>query len=104
MIHGSPGHMLGLRDGRIFLTVGTRRQGQRGCVARVLNPEGTDLDSAPELVIRNDAQSADCGYPWSVELNDGRVLVVYWYHYADDHRGIEGAIVEEIKNTSISTV
>lgn len=96
MIHGSPGHILGLRDGRIFLTVGTRWQGQRGCVARVLNPEGTDLDSAPELVIRNDAQSPDCGYPWSVELNDGRVLVVYWYHYADDHRGIEGTIVEEI--------
>jgi len=27
---------------------------------------------------------------------NGRVLVVYWYHYADDHRGIEGTIVEEI--------
>lgn len=95
-IHGSPGHMLGLRDGRIFLTVGTRWQGQRGCVARVLNPEGTDLDTTPELVIRNDALSPDCGYPWSVELNDGRVLVVYWHHYTDDHRGIEGAIVEEV--------
>ena len=57
--HGSPSHMLGLRDGRIFLTVGTRWEGQRGCVARVLNPEGTNLDT-------------------------------------HDHRGIEGAIVEEV--------
>jgi len=94
-IHGSPGHMLGLKDGRIFLTVGTRWEGQRGCVARVLDPEGTDLDTASELVIRDDALTTDCGYPWSVELNDGRVLVVYWHHFDDDHRGIEGAIVAE---------
>ena len=88
--------MLGLRDGRIFLTVGTRWAGQRGCSARVLDPEASDLESAPELVIRADGRSPDCGYPWSVELNDGRVLVAFWHHYPDDHRGIEGAIVEEI--------
>ena len=95
-IHGSPAHMLGLKDGRIFLTVGTRWEGQRGCVARVLDPEGSDLDTAPELVISDDSLSPDCGYPWSIERDDGRVLVVYWHHYADDHRGIEGAIVEEV--------
>ena len=95
MVHGSPGHMLGLRDGRIFLTVGTRWEGQRGCVGRVLDPEGNNLDTAPEFVIERNALSADCGYPWSVELNDGRVLVVYWHHYPDNHRGIEGAILEE---------
>ena len=96
MIHGSPGHMLGLRDGRIFLTVGTRWEGQRGCVGRVLDPEGSDLDTAPEFVIEDSGLSADCGYPWSVELNDGRVLVAYWHHYPDNHRGIEGAILEEV--------
>ena len=96
MVHGSPGHMLGLRDGRIFLTVGTRWEGQRGCVARVLEPEGSDLDAAPEFVIEDNGLSADCGYPWSVELNDGRVLVAYWHHYPDNHRGIKGAILEEV--------
>ena len=96
MIHGSPGHMLGLRDGRIFLTVGTRWEGQRGCVARVLEPEGSDLDAAPEFVIEDNGLSADCGYPWSVELNDGRVLVAYWHHYPDNHRGIKGAILEDV--------
>ena len=96
MVHGSPGHMLGLRDGRIFLTVGTRWEGQRGCVARVLEPEGSDLDTAPEFVIEDHGLSADCGYPWSVELNDGRVLVAYWHHYPDNHRGIKGAILEEV--------
>lgn len=96
MIHGSPGHMLGLRDGRIFLTVGTRWAGQRGCVARVVEPEGGDIDIVAPFVIQADACSPDCGYPWSVELEDGRVLVVYWHHYNNDDRGIEGAIVEEV--------
>ena len=95
-IHGSPGHMLGLRDGRIFVTVGTRWEGQQGCTARVVDPEGTDLDTAPDLIVRNDSQSWDCGYPWAVELNDGRVLVVYYYHYPDGQIGIEGSIVEEV--------
>ena len=95
-IHGSPGHMLGLRDGRIFLTVGTRWEGQRGCSVRILDPEGSDMDTAPELVISGDGRSPDCGYPWSAELEDGRVLVVFWHHYEDDHRGIEAAVVEEV--------
>ena len=96
MVHGSPGHMLALRDGRIFLTVGTRWAGQRGCSARVLDPEGENIDTAPEIIIRDDARSPDCGYPWSVELDDGRVLVAYWHHFDDDLRGIEGAILEEV--------
>ena len=33
-MQGCPGHLLGLRDGRIFATVGTRWEGQRGCLAR----------------------------------------------------------------------
>ena len=94
-IHGSPAHLLGLRDGRIFLTVGTRWEGQRGCAGRVLDPEGTDLETAPEFVIEAGGISQDCGYPWAVEREDGSVLVVYWHHYPDGHRGIEAAVVEE---------
>ena len=87
--------MLGLRDGRIFVTVGTRWAGQLGYTARVLEPEGNDLDSAPDLVVRGDSQNADCGYPWAVELNDGRVLVVYYYSCPDGPCGIEGTVIEE---------
>ena len=106
-VHGYPAHLLGLRDGRIFLTVGTRWAGQSGCLARVLDPEGTelettpiqetapDLENGPDVIVQSDSSSHDCGYPWSVELEDGRVLVVYWNHYPDNHRGIEGAILAE---------
>jgi len=94
-IRGCPAHMLGLRDNRIFVTVGTRWTGQRGCAVRVLEPEGGDMDTAPDLVVRGDSISTNCGYPWAVELNDGKVLVVYYFTYPDGVSGIEGSIVEE---------
>ena len=87
--------MLKLRDGRIFVTVGTRWKGQMGCLARVLNEEASDIDSSPNIVVRSESVSRDCGYPWAVELNDGKVLVVYYYHYQDGNRGIEASILEE---------
>ncbi|MBV7332263.1 glycoside hydrolase [Chloroflexi bacterium TSY] len=93
-IRGCPGHLLGLRDGCILMTVGTRWASQQGCMARVLDPEGTDLDTAQDLVIRADSVDVDCGYPWAVELNDGRVLAVYYYGYPDGSHGIEGTILE----------
>ena len=94
-IKGSPGHILGLRDGRMFITVGTRYEEQLGCTARVVDPEGLDLETAPDIAVRKDSLNTDCGYPWSVELKDGRVLVVYYYVYSDGTRGIEGTILAE---------
>lgn len=95
-IKGSPGHMLGLADGRIFVTVGTRWEGQRGCMATVLDPEGSDLSRATDLIVRGDSHSSDCGYPWAVELNDRRVLIVYYFDYGGYLCGIEGTIVEDV--------
>jgi hypothetical protein len=94
-IKGCPGHLLGLRDGRIFATVGTRWDGQQGCMARILEPEASDLDEAPDVVVRSDSNETDCGYPWAIQLQDDRVLVVYYYTYPDGGRGIEGTILEE---------
>ena len=95
-IKGSPGHILKLSDNRIFITAGTRKENQRGCIARIVDPEGTNLDSETDLLIRNDSLTSDCGYPWAVELYDGKVLIVYYYTYSDQTRGIEGTIVEEV--------
>lgn len=94
-IRGCPGHLLGLGDGRILATVGTRWEGQKGCIARILEPEARDLNTAQDLVVRTDSIEADCGYPWSVELVDGRVLIVYYYTYEDGTRGIEASVIEE---------
>jgi hypothetical protein len=61
-----------------------------------LTPEGEDLDTAPDIVIRGDSFDPDCGYPWSVELNNGNVLVIYYYVNENGVRGIEGTIVEDV--------
>lgn len=92
---GCPGHLLGLRDSRIFATVGTRWAGQRGCLARVIDPEGSDIDDAPDIIVRADSSDNDCGYPWALQLSDEHVIVVYYYTYPDGTRGIEGTILEE---------
>jgi hypothetical protein len=65
-------------------------------VARVLDPDATDLESAQEISVRSDSMSPDCGYPWAVELSDGRVLVVYYHVNEERLRGIEGTILEEV--------
>ena len=106
-IRGFPAHILALVDGRMFVSVGTRRTGQNGCICRICDPEGADLETVPDIPIRSDSlvtwrsstdssfEASDCGYPWAVELSDGRVLVVYYYVYGDGTRGIEGSILEE---------
>ncbi|MDP7131090.1 MAG: exo-alpha-sialidase, partial [Planctomycetota bacterium] len=79
----------------ILFTVGTRWEGQLGCKAKVLNPAASDLEDALDIIVRSDSNNSDCGYPWSVELNDGRLLVVYYFVYENDTVGIEGTILEE---------
>ncbi|MBL9203102.1 MAG: hypothetical protein JNL39_21515, partial [Opitutaceae bacterium] len=38
----------------------------------------TDIEAAPEFVIRDDGATVDLGYSWSVQLDDTRVLVAYY--------------------------
>ncbi len=75
-VYGYPPHALRLRDGRILLTYGHRWHpyGQRA----QLSDDGVDFSKYRELVIRDDAIDADLGYPSSVELDDGRILTVYY--------------------------
>lgn len=95
-IRGTNAHILGLRDGRMFISVTTRWRGQQGCRCRVVEPKGSDLETAPDVAIRGDSVGRDCGYPWAVQRTDGNVLVVYWFTYRDGTRGIEGSVLEEV--------
>lgn len=80
----NPYGLLRLNDGNVLLTYGYRRK-PYGIRAKVLNPECTDIDSSPEVILRSDGFGADLGYPSSVQLNDGKILVVYYIH--DEYRG-----------------
>lgn len=95
-IRGTNAHILALQDGRMFISVTTRWNGQQGCLFRVVEPEGSDLESVADITIRSDSAGPDCGYPWAVQRKDGSVLVVYWFTHADGTRGIEASVVEEI--------
>lgn len=81
---GHPFHPLNLSDGRLLLTYGYR-QPPFGVRARLLDTPTDDPDAYPEIILRDDGLCADLGYPWAVELADGRLLVAY---YLTDDQGI----------------
>jgi sialidase-1 len=90
---GHPLQAMRLPDNRVFVVYGYRHQ-PFGIRARILNAECTDFATAEEFVIREDGGSWDIGYPWSVQLDKNRVLVVYYYNQNDGPRYIAGSILE----------
>lgn len=90
---GHPLHALRLPDDRVLLTYGYRHA-PLGIRARVLNAECTDFASAPEVILRDDGGTSDLGYPWSVQLDDRHVLVVYYFNVGKGIQHIAGTILE----------
>ena len=90
---GYPLHALRLPDDRVLLTYGYQYK-PYGIRTRILNPECTDFATAPEIILRDDAGGTDLGYPWSVQLDENRVLVVYYYNIDEDSQHIAGTILE----------
>jgi sialidase-1 len=90
---GHPLHALRLADHRVLLVYGYRHP-PYGIRARILNPECTDFATAAEIVIRDDGGTTDLGYPWSVQLDDRRALVVYYFNVGDGPRHIAGSVLE----------
>lgn len=90
---GHPLTPLKLADGRILLVYGYRHK-PFGIRARILNAECTNWDTAKEFVLRDDGGTTDLGYPWSIALNDNKVLVVYYFNKDSGVRHIAGTIIE----------
>ena len=98
-----PQHLLRLRDGRLLMSYGYRRQpwGVRACLS---SDNGKTWDMDNEIVIRMDggtpdAQptkviSKDLGYPVSVQLADGRVFTVYYFNPGGSNFFIAGTFWE----------
>lgn len=83
-IYGTPGSLVALNDGRLMATYGYRRHpyGVRCCFSV---DHGRSWNVGTEVIVRNDAPSWDCGYPFSLELAPGRILTVY---YLSDDKGV----------------
>lgn len=90
---GHPLNALRLPDNRVLLTYGYRHK-PYGIRARILNAECTDFKTAPEIILREDGGNTDIGYTWPVQLDENRVLVVYYFNKDNGIRHIAGTILE----------
>lgn len=90
---GHPYYATHLKDGRILLVYGYRHE-PFGIRARILDAECSNIATAPETILRTDGGSGDIGYPWAVQLPDGKVLVVYYFNLENGTRHIAGTFCE----------
>ena len=82
-----------LDDGRVLLSYGYRHE-PYGVRLRLLESAAADPDGADEVIVRDDGLCPDIGYPWGVQLRDGRVLLVYYWTDRQGMRGIEATWLE----------
>jgi sialidase-1 len=84
---GHPAHVLQLADGRLLCSYGYRRPpfGVRACFS---DDQGATWNMEQEVILRNDGETRDCGYPASVQLADGSLVTVYYIHGTDGIRHI----------------
>ncbi|HEX6371502.1 MAG TPA: exo-alpha-sialidase [Longimicrobium sp.] len=74
---GVPPHLLRLDDGRVLLTRGYRRD-RMGVRYALSTDEGRSWQEEVEGVLADDSETEDCGYPSTVQLQDGSLLTVYY--------------------------
>lgn len=79
-VWGFPSHLLRLRDGRLLMSYGHRRE-PLGNQIRISDDQGRTW-SAP-IILNADAHSGDMGYPSTVECDDGSFVTV-WYELLKD--------------------
>ncbi len=80
-----PGHITSLQDGRLLLTYGNRKVGQRGVAVKVSLDQGRTWGE--ELIIIDDLDfGQDCGYPTSVQLDNGNIMTLYYSRGIESHQ------------------
>jgi len=89
-VWGFPQQICRLADGRLLMAYGYRREphGIRACLS---SDEGRTWDLSREIVLRHEGGHGDLGYPYSIQLKDGRVFTVYYYNHKGGDCYIEGA-------------
>ncbi len=82
-VQGSPPHLLRHSCAAIVMSYGYRHPGY-GQRARISYDEGKTWGE--ELVLRDDGEDGDLGYPCSVELENGDIFTVYYQKYGQDEQ------------------
>jgi Neuraminidase (sialidase) len=86
-----PGHLLELSDGRILACYGSRIPRFRGVMGRISDDVG-ETWSAP-FVIVGGLLEGDCGYPSSVQVEDGSIVTAYYTNAAPWHQRYHMGVV-----------
>lgn len=74
-------HLLQLKDGRILCSFTSRIPGLFGVIMR-MSEDGGDSWTLPVVLISaplRDWRKTDCGYPSSVQLDDGSIVTAYYF-------------------------
>ncbi|MEZ6135687.1 MAG: sialidase family protein [Pirellulaceae bacterium] len=79
-VWGLPSHLLRLKDDRLLMTYGYRRQ-PFGNQARLSSDEGKTWSAA--MTISADGAGGDLGYPSTVQLDSGELYSVWYERLAD---------------------
>lgn len=87
---GNPATLTRLKDGRIALVYGWRRE-PYGIRGRISDDNGQTWSD--EFVLRDDGRSWDLGYPRTVQRADGKLVTAYYFN---DHRAKERYIAATI--------
>ncbi|MFI4911515.1 MAG: sialidase family protein [Sedimentisphaeraceae bacterium JB056] len=72
----NPASMIKLSDGRIALTYGWRGVPQ-GIRAKISDDDGQSWSD--EIILRDDGNIWDLGYPRTVQRSDGKIVTIYYY-------------------------
>lgn len=79
------GHLARLKDGRLLLSYGVRVGGRRGVCAKLSGDDGKTWGEP--LRIAHAIGTADCGYPSSVQLDDGSIVTAWYASESTEHKG-----------------
>jgi hypothetical protein len=86
-----PADLIRLADGKLLLTYGNRRE-PLGCGAILSADSGRTWDYAHRAMVGWTCVSGDCGYPSSVQLDDGTIVTLYYSVGLSDVEGHEFAV------------
>jgi hypothetical protein len=82
-LYGQPSDISLLPGGKLLFTYGHRRPAY-GVHAAICRLDGTALVIEKTIVLRDDADNWDCGYPASTVNADGSVTSIYYLHCGGD--------------------
>lgn len=88
-VWGFPQQLCRLADGRVLMAYGYRRE-PLGVRATLSRDGGRTYDLTREIVFRHDGCDRDLGYPYTIQLRNGRIFTVYYFHRAGTNCYLEG--------------